>query len=70
MKLGHVTASLLVQKMQAYPQQNALALALQEYGRLLRTIHVLTWYANNSESQIEHEKADCWTCEVIQPAYA
>jgi TnpA family transposase len=41
MKLGHVTASLLVQKMQAYPQQNALALALQEYGRLLRTIHVL-----------------------------
>jgi TnpA family transposase len=32
MKLGHVTASLLVQKLQAYPQQNALAQALQEYG--------------------------------------
>ena len=49
MKLGHVTASLLVQKMQAYPQQNALALALQEYGRLIRTIHVLKWYANNDD---------------------
>jgi TnpA family transposase len=26
-----------------------LALALQEYGRLIRTIHVLKWYANNDE---------------------
>lgn len=43
MKLGHVTASLLVQKLQAYPQQNALAQALQEYGRLVRTLHVLRW---------------------------
>ena len=49
MKLGHVTASLLVQKMQAYPQQNALAQALQEYGRLMRTLHVLRWYANNED---------------------
>lgn len=48
-KLGHVTASLLVQKLQAYPQQNALALALQEYGRLVRTVHVLRWYANNDD---------------------
>ncbi|MEE8291330.1 MAG: Tn3 family transposase [Candidatus Tectomicrobia bacterium] len=49
MKLGHVTASLLVQKLQAYPQQNALAQALQEYGRLVRTLHVLRWYANNDD---------------------
>jgi TnpA family transposase len=49
MKLGHVTASLLVQKRQAYPQQNALAQALQEYGRLIRTLHVLRWYANNED---------------------
>jgi TnpA family transposase len=49
MKLGHVTASLLVQKMQAYPQQNALTQALQEYGRLVRTLHVLRWYANNDD---------------------
>jgi TnpA family transposase len=44
-KLGWVTASLLVQKLQAYPQQNALARALQEYGRLARTLHILRWYA-------------------------
>src|SRR2546427_10413976 len=49
MKLGHVTASLLVQKLQAYPQQNALAQALQAYGRLVRTLHVLRWYANNED---------------------
>jgi TnpA family transposase len=49
MKLGHVTASLLVQRLQAYPQQNALAQALQEYGRLVRTLHVLRWYANNED---------------------
>src|SRR6266851_4854906 len=49
MKLGHVTVSLLVQKLQAYPQQNALAQALQEYGRLIRTLHVLRWYANNDD---------------------
>jgi hypothetical protein len=29
---GWVTASLLVQKLQAYPQKNALASVLQEYG--------------------------------------
>jgi TnpA family transposase len=49
LKLGHVTASLLVQKLQAYPQKNALALALQEYGRLIRTLHVLRWYANTDD---------------------
>ena len=49
MKLGHVTASLLLQKLQAYPQKNALAQALQEYGRLIRTLHVLRWYANRDD---------------------
>jgi TnpA family transposase len=44
-RLGWVTASLLVQKLQAHPQQNALARALQEYGRLARTLHILRWYA-------------------------
>jgi TnpA family transposase len=46
LKLGWVTASLLVQKLQAYAQKNALAQALQEYGRLVRTLHVLCWYGN------------------------
>jgi TnpA family transposase len=49
LKLGWVTASLLVQKLQAYPQKNALTLILQEYGRLVRTLHILRWYANQEE---------------------
>ena len=49
LKLGYVTASLMVQKLQAYPQQNALAQALQEYGRLVRTLHVLRWYTKNED---------------------
>jgi TnpA family transposase len=49
MKLGWVTASLFVQKLQAYPQQNALAAALQEYGRLVRTLHIMRWYAYPEE---------------------
>lgn len=49
LKLGWVTASLLVQKLQAYPQQNALARALQEYGRLVRTLHIMRWYAHTED---------------------
>ena len=49
LKLGRVTASLLVQKLQAYPQQNALARVLQEYGRLVRTLHIMRWYANTED---------------------
>jgi TnpA family transposase len=55
-KLGGVTASLLVQKLQAYPQQNALARALQEYGRLARTLHILRWYAYPEE---------LWSAEIM-----
>lgn len=43
LQLGWVTASLLVQKLQAYPQHNALARALQEYGRRARTLHIMRW---------------------------
>ena len=49
MKLGHATATLLLQKLQAYPQRNALAQTLQEYGRLIRTLRVLRWYANRDD---------------------
>jgi TnpA family transposase len=45
LKLGWVTASLFVQKLHAYPRKNALARALQEYGRLVKTLHILRWYA-------------------------
>ena len=44
-----MTASLFVQKLQAYPQQNALAASLQEYGRLVRTLHIMRWYASPEE---------------------
>ena len=45
-KKGWVSASLIVQKLQAYPRQHPLLRALQEYGRLLKTVHILRWYAD------------------------
>ncbi|NET40284.1 MAG: transposase, partial [Cyanothece sp. SIO1E1] len=47
-KKGWVSASLIVQKLQAYPRQHPLMRALQEYGRLLKTIHILRWYADEA----------------------
>jgi TnpA family transposase len=41
LKLGWVTASLFISKLQAYPRQNSLTRALQEYGRLIKTIFIL-----------------------------
>ena len=41
MKMGWVTASLLIGKLQSYRRQNALMRALQEYGRLIKTIHIV-----------------------------
>ncbi len=43
LKLGWVTASLFVTKLQAHPRQNVLARALQEYGRLAKTIFILRY---------------------------
>jgi Tn3 transposase DDE domain len=37
-RMGWVTASLLIGKLQSYRRQNALMHALQEYGRLIKTI--------------------------------
>lgn len=48
LKTGRVTASLIVQKLQAYPRQHPLTRALQEYGRLIKTIHILRWYADET----------------------
>jgi TnpA family transposase len=41
LKLGYVTASLLISKLQEYPRQNRLTRLLKEHGRLAETIHVL-----------------------------
>ena len=46
LKQGYCTASLLISKLQAYPRQHPITRALQEYGRLEKTIHVLRWYAD------------------------
>src|SRR5213080_3054160 len=43
LKRGWVTASLFISRMQAYPRQNALARALQEYGRLVKTLFILRY---------------------------
>ncbi len=42
-KLGTVTASVILRKLAAYPRQNALAHALRELGKLERTIFTLDW---------------------------
>ena len=43
LKLGWVTASLFISKLQAYPRQNVLTRALQEYGRLIKTLFILRY---------------------------
>ena len=43
LKLGWVTASLLIGKLQSYPRKNRLTRALQEYGRLVKTIFILRY---------------------------
>lgn len=48
LKQGWVTASLIIQKLQAFPRKHPLTRALQEYGRLLKTIHILRWYADET----------------------
>jgi len=49
LKRGWVTASLFIAKLQAYPRQNDLALAFQEYGRLMRTIFILRYLQSDSD---------------------
>ncbi len=46
LKLGWVTASLLIGKLQTYPRKNKLTRALQEYGRLIKTIFILRYLEN------------------------
>ena len=40
-KHGQVTASLLIGKLQSFRQKNSVALALQEYGRIAKTMSIL-----------------------------
>ena len=42
-KMGSVTASVILRKLAAYPRQNGLAHALRELGKLERTLFTLDW---------------------------
>lgn len=42
-KLGYVTASLFINKLQAYPRQHNLTYVLQQYGRLIKTNFILRY---------------------------
>jgi len=48
LKLGYVSASLLVARLQAGARQHPLAKALLEYGKLLRTLHSLRWFTDEA----------------------
>ncbi|MGH2669931.1 MAG: Tn3 family transposase, partial [bacterium] len=48
LKLGYVSASLLVAKLQAGSRQHPLAKALLEHGKLLRTVHALRWFTDEA----------------------
>jgi TnpA family transposase len=43
LKMGYVTALLLISKLQEYPRQNRLTCLLKEHGRLAKTIHALRY---------------------------
>jgi TnpA family transposase len=42
-KLGYITASLFISKLQAYPRQHNLTYVLQQYGRLIKTNFILRY---------------------------
>lgn len=48
LKLGYVTTSLFIRKLQAYPRQHQLTYGLQEYGRLVKTIFILRYLLNQT----------------------
>ncbi len=57
LKLGWVSASLVISKLQSYPRQNSLSAVLQEYGRLCKSIFVLHYaveeaYRHRVETQL------------------
>lgn len=45
-KLGWVSASLFLNKLKSFPQQNDLASSLSEYGRMIKTIFILRYLQN------------------------
>jgi TnpA family transposase len=52
MKFGHTTASLLIAKLHASSRQSSPAEALHEYGRLVRTIYLLSYVESDRGAEI------------------
>ena len=48
LKFRWTTPSLIIRKLQSFPRQHILTQALQEYGRIVKTIFILRYY--NSEA--------------------
>jgi TnpA family transposase len=48
LKMGHVSTSLLVARLQAGSRQHPLAKALVEHGKLLRTLYALRWFTDEA----------------------
>jgi TnpA family transposase len=44
LRLGTVTASLMLRKLTSYPRQNGLARALREVGKIEKTLFTLEWF--------------------------
>lgn len=43
MRTGTVSTSVLLKRLDIYPRQNGLALALREVGHIQRTLYALDW---------------------------
>jgi len=50
-KMGWVTASLLISKLKTYPRKNALTVALQEYGRLRKSIFIPSYLCTEEDQR-------------------
>jgi TnpA family transposase len=48
LKFRWTTPSLLIRKLQAFPRQHVLTQALQEYGRLIKTIFILRYFQSEA----------------------
>ena len=51
LKMGWVTASTFISKLQAYPRQHKLTQMLVEYGRLIRSTFIPTYLADKTNRQ-------------------
>ena len=56
LKLGWVTASLLISKLQAGARENVLSRALRDLGRLVKTQFILRWIENQDYRRRIHRQ--------------